>query len=90
MPRNLPRAIKVASVTVTTVVVTCDRCKKKASGQCTYPNHEMFVSRELKYITIKTNRSTRSMYPVTKVVCPPCAQELEDFFLGEETSDTAG
>jgi hypothetical protein len=81
MPRKLPRAITVASVTKTMVSVKCDRCKAVATGQCTYPNHEMFVARELKYITIHTNRGTRSMYPQTKVVCPACAQALEDCFL---------
>lgn len=83
MPKKLHRAITVASVTITTVSVKCDRCKAVASGQCTYPNHEMFVARELKYISINTNRSTRSMYPVHKMVCPHCAKALEDFFLGE-------
>jgi hypothetical protein len=81
MPKNLPRAITVASVTTTTVSVKCDRCKAVATGTCTYPNHAMFVARELKYITIHTNRGTRSMYPQTKVVCPACAQALEDCFL---------
>ena len=83
MPKKLPRAVKVASITITTVSVTCDRCKAVASGECKYPNHEIFVARELKYITIHTNRSTRSMYPQVKVVCPDCAKALEDFFLGE-------
>ena len=79
--QKLPKAIKVASVTVTTVSVTCDRCKATASGQCPYPNYQMFVARELKYITIHTNRGTRSMYPQHKTVCPSCAQDLEDLFL---------
>lgn len=81
MPKSLHRAIKVASVTVTTVTVKCDRCKATATGQCPYSNIERFVARELKYIRINTNRSTRSMYPQHKMVCPDCAKALEDFFL---------
>lgn len=81
MPKPLHRAIKVASVTITTVTATCERCKAVASGECKYPNHEMFVARELKYITIRASRGTRSMYPQTKVVCPDCAKALEDAFL---------
>lgn len=80
MPRKLHRAIKVTEVRITTVSVTCERCGAKASGQCSFPNHEIFVSRELKYITITTNRSTRSQYPVHKLVCMDCARELEAFF----------
>jgi hypothetical protein len=80
MPTKLHRAIKVSSVTITTVSVTCERCKRTTSGECSYPNHEMFVARELKHITIKLNRSTRSMYPVTKLVCMDCAKDLEAAF----------
>lgn len=78
---KLHRSIKVDSITVTTVTVKCDRCKLTATGQCHYPNVEMFVTRELRYILIRTNRSTRSMYPQHKMVCPNCAVELENFFL---------
>lgn len=81
--KKLHRAIKVASITVTTVTVTCDRCKAKATGQCSYPNHAIFVARELKYIEINTSRSTRSMYPVHKMVCPDCAKDLENYFTQE-------
>lgn len=87
---KLHRAIKVAEVTITTVTATCERCKKSTSGQCTYPNHEIFVQRELKYITIHTNRSTRSMYPVVKLVCLECAKELEDFFMTPPDSNKEG
>ena len=83
--KNLHRAISVSSITTTTVSVKCDRCKKVASGTCSYPNHAMFVARELKYITINTNRSTRSMYPQHKIVCPDCAAQLEAFFMLDPT-----
>jgi hypothetical protein len=81
MSKHLHRAITVSSVTTTTVSAKCDRCKAVASGTCSYPNHAMFVTRELKYILISTNRSTRSMYPQHKLVCPDCAKDLEDLFL---------
>lgn len=82
---KLHKAIKVESVTITTVTVKCDRCKATASGQCGYPNIEMFVQRELKYTTIATNRTYKSNYPKTVVVCPACMAALETYFLNEPT-----
>ncbi len=87
MAKKLHRAINVASVTKTMVTVKCDRCKKTATGEVKYTNIEMFVGRELKYIQINTSRSTKSMYPLHKLVCLDCAKELEDFFLGESDAD---
>lgn len=82
--KSLNKAIKVSSVTITTVTVKCDRCKAVASGQCNYPNHEMFVQRELKYTTIKTNRSAASnAWPKEVIVCNPCMADLESHFLNE-------
>lgn len=87
MPKHLHRAISVASVTITTVTVKCERCKNVASGQCNYPNIEAFVARELKYIQINTSRSPRSNYPQHKIVCLDCAKELEEFFLNPVERD---
>jgi hypothetical protein len=78
--KNLPKAITVSSVTITTVSVKCDRCRSTASGTCSYPNHAMFVQRELKYVTISVNRTTKSNYPKEVVICPDCAGELESMF----------
>jgi hypothetical protein len=82
--KSLNKAIKVSSVTITTVTVKCDRCKVVAYGQCNYPNHEMFVQRELKYTTIKTNRTSASnSWPKEVIVCPSCMGELESLYLNE-------
>ena len=77
---KLHKAIKVASVTITTVTVKCERCKAVATGTCDYPNHASFVRNELKYVTINCNR-TLTNYPKEVIVCPSCFQDFQDSFL---------
>jgi hypothetical protein len=77
---KLHKNISVTSVTITTVTAKCERCRNTASGQCNYPNHEMFVQRELKFSTIKLNR-TSTGYPKEVLVCRNCVMDLESAFL---------
>jgi len=81
MSNPLHKGIKVTSVTITTVEAKCDRCKKKASGECGYPNHQMFVKEKLKYTTIYADRTSKSTYAKELLVCQDCTEELEDLFL---------
>jgi hypothetical protein len=77
---KLHKNIGVTSVTITTVTAKCERCKATASGQCNYPNHGMFVQRELKYTTIQVAR-TSTGFPKEVLVCPACLKDLETLWL---------
>lgn len=83
MSKQLHKNISVTSVTITTVTAKCERCRNTSSGQCSYPNHEMFVQRELKFSTIKLNR-TSTGYPKEVLVCRECVMDLEAAFLNKE------
>jgi len=76
---TLHKNITVSSVTITTVKAKCDRCRATAEGQCGYPNHAMFVQRELRYTTIEVAR-TSTGFPKTVLVCPDCLLVLEGAF----------
>lgn len=79
----LHKNIGVTRITITTVTAKCERCKATASGQCNYPNHEMFVQRELKYSTIRLDR-TSTNYPKKLLVCRSCMMDLEAAFMDKD------
>ena len=81
------KSINVVVVKTTTVTVICDRCKTTASGVCSYPNIEMFVCEKLKYVHVKTNRSVKSTWPQSKMLCPDCFKEFHDLFMTPRDKD---